>query len=209
MSHTSSHWVEVNVCHATEYRLLIKQGLGLVASLPEVAGAIVFSVGSASDAFIEEFHKPADIKESFSPAINEEVHLIAFVRLNGLMVGVLMCNLIARHHLMRPTHDIDGTGGKGVIASYVQQQMMVIRHHTERRNVDKEDRGQSKHIILDLLFSMLEAAPSLFVYATEKGTPDTARNAVVERGVVERDLLLTRLGHSGYFLRQITVVIVP
>jgi hypothetical protein len=74
---------------------------------------------------------------------------------------------------------------------------------------NKENSGQAKHVVLDLLPSMLEAASSLYVYATEKSTPVAARNAVVERGVVERDLLLAWFGHSGYFLQQITVVIVP
>ena len=90
VSRAGSHWVEIDVSHATEYRLLIKQGLGLVASFPEVTGAIVFSVGSASNTFIEGFHEPADIKQPISSAINEEIHLIAFVGLNGLMLGVLV-----------------------------------------------------------------------------------------------------------------------
>ena len=55
IGHAGSCWIQIDDNHATEYGFHIEQGLGLVASFPEMAGAIVFLVGSASDTFVEAF----------------------------------------------------------------------------------------------------------------------------------------------------------
>ena len=51
---------------------------------------------------------------------------------------------------------------------------VVIGHHTEGRDVDKENRSQAKHIILDLLPSMFEAAPGEFIHAAKGSLSNTA-----------------------------------
>ena len=85
-----------------------------------MAGTIVFFVGSAGDAFIQGFHEPADIKKAFTPVVDKEIQLIAFVRLNGLMIEALVRNVIAGHHLMCPSNNLDCIRGNSVIASQMQ-----------------------------------------------------------------------------------------
>jgi len=64
----------------------------------------------------------------------------------------------------------------------VQDQMVMIAHHSVDTDVDRKNVGQFSEFIHYSLFAMFVALAREFVFATEKGTANTARNAMVIRG---------------------------
>ena len=97
----------VSLSHTAEYGFFVEQRLGFTSSFPEVTGTIVFFVGSAGDTFIQGFHEPADIKKTFTPVVDKQIRLIAFVWLNSLMIEVFVRNVIAGTTLMCPANNLD------------------------------------------------------------------------------------------------------
>ena len=79
----------------------------------------------------------------------------------------------------------------------MQCQVVVIGKHSEG-SCRYRKQGQSQHIVLNLLSSVLIAAIGKAIKATQEGTPDTARNTMVEGGGVQGDLLTSGFCYSGY-----------
>jgi hypothetical protein len=77
-----------------------------------------------------------------------------------------------------------------------QYQMHVIGHHCVAAEVDGKDIGQLKQLVLNPLASVLEISSGQWIFATEPGAPDTARDTMVIGSGFERDEGLPRLGHD-------------
>jgi hypothetical protein len=58
--------VQVHVGHGREHGPLIEQGLALVASFPEAAGAAVLAIGAAGQRLVEAAHEPAEVGKALA-----------------------------------------------------------------------------------------------------------------------------------------------
>jgi hypothetical protein len=72
----------------------------------------------------------------------------------------------------------------------------MIAHHCIGTDIDGENLGEKKNSLFDPRPAVFEALPGIGVLATQKGSADTARDAMIKRRAFQADLVLASNSHG-------------
>ncbi|ANB01457.1 hypothetical protein ECTOBSL9_0570 [Ectothiorhodospira sp. BSL-9] len=188
-------FTEIHIGHATEQRRLGAQRLGFEAGLPEVPGTAILPVGLSSDGLVQALHEPAQVRQPPPVALGKFRHLgqlKAFLRRSGQVPLDQQGPL--EQAAPAPQHLVIGPP-LGVRRLQLDHQVIMIGHDCVGGDVHGEQGGQQPDTVLDPLPAVFKALAGGMILATQEGTPHTARDDVVVRGVGHRYLLATGAWH--------------
>ena len=194
--HSGADGVEIHVDHAGQYCGIVKECLGFEAPLPESPRAVVLPVGLAGDGFVQHAHEPGDVGEALTPLIDDLGDLV-HLGIGGGPATEIALDEGRQAEQLRPAVDhlalAPGGGGPGVD---VEDEVVVVAHHSKGADVHAEDGGEGFHLGDQPLAAVFVVLAGEGVEAAEKSAADAAGDAVVVRGIGEADLGGSGGGHG-------------
>lgn len=191
-----SNGIQVDIDHTSSDGGVIEQGLGLKARFPEAAFHIIFSVGGASDKFVDMLHEPAQAAEAIAQLSDA---------LGGIGQGLDLLVKIGGRFSFRavsigaegePTAGDIGIGpGIGDIGACTEDGVVMVFEDGVVEDIDSEDGGEEAQSIFDPGFTVGEIAAGKRIEAAEESAADTAGEAVIDADGIFRDIVAAWQGH--------------